>query len=70
MKGLILPFKYEYGHIADGAGKTIIHAERNSLITPLNPCDRDDILKLVVVLLNEAFEYDKADRILKMLHDQ
>lgn len=69
MKGLILPFKYEYGHIADGTGKVILYAERNSLVTPLNPCDRDNILKLVTVLLNEAFEYDKADRILKYLND-
>lgn len=67
MKGLTLPFKYEGGVIVDGAGKTVIQAERNSLVTPLNPCDRDNILKLTCVLLNEAFEYDKADRILKSL---
>ena len=65
MKNLTLPFKYESGIIVDGAGKPVIESNRNSLETPLNPCDRDNILKLTVILLNEAFEYDKADRILK-----
>lgn len=67
MKGLTLPFKYEGGVIVDGAGKTVIHAERNSLETSLNPCDRDNILKLTVELLNKSFEYDEADRILNRL---
>ena len=68
MKNLTLPFKYQYGVIVDGSGKTVMEAERNSLETPLSPCDRDNILKLTVELLNKAFEYDEADRILKRLN--
>jgi len=64
MINLTLPFKYECGVIVDGSGKTIIEANRNSLTTPLGPASRDAILKLTCILLNEAFEYDKADRIL------
>lgn len=64
LKGLTLPVKYQYGVITDANGKTIIKAERNRLETPLNPSGRDAILQLVCTLLNESFEYDKADKIL------
>lgn len=67
MKNLTLPFKYQYGIIVDGAGKPIMEANRNSLQTPLNPADRDNILKLTVKLLNKAYEYDEADRFINKL---
>lgn len=67
LKGLTIPFRYEGGVIVDGSGKEVIKANRNSLETPLGPAGRDAILQLVCVLLNEAFEYDKAAQILKKL---
>lgn len=67
LKGLSIPFKYEGGVIVDGAGKEVIKANRNSLETPLGPAGRDAILHLTCVLLNEAFEYDKAAQILRKL---
>lgn len=67
LKGLTLPLSYTGGVIVDAMGKTILEANRNSLETSLGPAGRDAILKLVCVLLNESFEYDKADRILKNL---
>lgn len=67
LQGLTLPFKYEHGQIVDGAGKPVIKANRNSNESPVSPAGRDALLKLTVVLLNEAFEYDKADSILKKL---
>lgn len=67
LEGLTLPFQYAQGQIIDGAGKPIIKANRNSLETPLNPYGRDAILQLVCHLLNESFEYSKADLILSKL---
>lgn len=66
LQGLTLPFKYEGGAIIDGAGKTVIMANRENS-SPISPAGRDGLLQLVVVLLNEAFEYDKAVQILKKL---
>lgn len=62
--GLTLPLTIKEGEIVDGTGKPIIMANRNSLETPLNPAGRDAILVLTCHLLNEAFQYDNADRIL------
>lgn len=67
LKGLTIPFRYEGGVILDGSGKEVIKANRNSLETPLGPAGRDAILQLTCVLLNEAFEYDKASQILRKL---
>lgn len=67
LKGLTLPLIYEGGVINDGAGKTVLKAERNSLESPLNPAGRDAILKLACYLLNESFQYDKAHAILSKL---
>lgn len=67
LKGLTLPLRYEGGVIVDGAGKEVIKANRNSLETSLNPTGRDALLQLTCELLNEAFEYDKANMILKKL---
>lgn len=67
LKNLILPLRYESGVIVDATGKEIIKANRNSLETPLTPCGRDAILQLACILLNESFEYDKAERILSKL---
>ncbi len=67
LSGLHLPLRYEGGTIKDGTGKTIIKAERDGNITPLQPVGRDAILALCCVLLNEAFEYDKAQRVLSKL---
>lgn len=65
--GLFIPFRYEDGVIVDGAGKTVIKAERDSNKTPLAPYQRDALLKLVCELLNESMQYDHADNILKKL---
>lgn len=67
LKGLSLPLRYEGGVILDGSGKEIIKANRNSLETSLNPAGRDAILQLACCLLNQAFEYDQADTILRIL---
>lgn len=67
LKGLTIPLRYEGGVIIDGAGKEIIKANRNSLETSLCPAGRDAILKLACELLNKAFEYDEADKILSKL---
>lgn len=67
LSGLTLPLKYEGDVIVDANGKTVIKAERNSLITPLNPTGRDAILKLACELLNKSMQYDEAARILKSL---
>jgi len=66
-KGLTLPISYKEGNIVDGMGKVIVTSERNSLITPLNPTGREAILQVIVVLLNDAFQYDQIDQILKKL---
>lgn len=70
MKGLTLPFKYEFGVIVDGSGRQVLSANRNSLETPLNPTDRDNLLKLACILLNEAFQDDKAERILQAIYNR
>lgn len=67
LKGLTLPFKYKSGQIYDGAGKVVIQANRDASTSPISGAGRDAILKLTVELLNEAFEHDKADRLLKKL---
>lgn len=67
LSGLTLPLKYESGQIVDGAGKTIIKANRTSGETPLLPAGRDAILKLACELLNNSFEHCQADTILKKL---
>lgn len=67
LKNLTLPLSYSSGTIVDGSGQTIIKANRDSNTTPLHPYQRDAILKLVCELLNEAFQYDKADLLLKKL---
>lgn len=67
LKNLSLPLRYSGGVIVDGSGKTVIEANRNSLETPLSPAGRDALLMLACELLNESFEHDKADRILKKL---
>lgn len=67
LNGLTLPLKYQGGVIVDGAGKTIMEAERNSLITPLNSTGRDAILQLACELINRAMQHDEADKILKSL---
>lgn len=66
-EGLTLPLQFKNGRIIDGAGQIIIEANRNANTTPLSPAGRDAILELTVALLNEAFEHDKADRLLKKL---
>ena len=66
-ENLILPLKYQDGVIVDGAGKTIIKANRESGETPLTPYGRDAILKLACELLNKSFEFDEATIILKRL---
>jgi hypothetical protein len=65
LHGLTFPLSIKEGEIVDGTGKPIILANRNSLETPLNPTGRDAILIVICFLLNEAFEYDKIDQILK-----
>lgn len=65
LKGLTHPLKIQGGVIVDATGKPVIEVIRNSLQTPLTPTGRDAILVLTCQLLNEAFEYDKADMILK-----
>lgn len=67
LERLTLPLKHEGGCIKDATGKIIICANRDANETPLSPGGRDAMLKLTVELLNEAFEYDKADMILKKL---
>lgn len=65
LNGLTLPLSVQSGSIVDATGKPIIHANRNSNETPLSPVGRDAIIYLACTLLNEAFQYDKADQILK-----
>ena len=67
LENLITPFNYSDGCIVDGHGRVIIKANRDANTTPLAPYQRDAVLKLAAVLLNEAFMYDKADQILKEL---
>ncbi len=67
LKGMTLPVKYDGGKIVDGSGKTIIKAEREGSETPLPPTGRDALLQVLVILINEAFEYDRVDRLLKKL---
>lgn len=67
LENLVLPLKYQDGTIQDGAGRTIIKANRDSNTTPLVPYQRDAILKLACELLNRSFQYDEADKILKSL---
>lgn len=65
--GLVLPVKYHQGTIVDASGKRLVKAERNVNETPLSPAGRDALLKVLVVLLNEASKDDTIDRILKKL---
>lgn len=68
LAGLTLPLKFNSGNIVDGEGKIIMRANRDANTTPpLSPGGRDAMLKLATELLNEAFQYDKADHILKRL---
>jgi hypothetical protein len=64
LKGLTHPLKIKEGVIVDATGKPVIEVNRNSLETPLNPAGRDALLALTCALLNESFEYDKADILL------
>lgn len=64
LKGLTRPLKIKEGVIVDATGKAIIEVNRNSLETPLNSAGRDALLALTCALLNECFEYDKADILL------
>lgn len=64
LKGLTHPLKIKEGIITDATGKPIIEVTRNSLETPLNSAGRDALLVLICMLLNESFEYDKADILL------
>jgi hypothetical protein len=67
LRGLMLPLKFDSGRIMDAAGKTVIRANRDANTTPLSPVGRDAILALACKLLNDAFTYDHADRILNEL---
>lgn len=67
LKGLTLPLTIKEGEIVDATGKPVLMANRNSLETPLNSSGRDAILALTCKLLNDAFTYDHADRILNEL---
>ena len=67
LNGLTLPLSIKEGEIVDAKGKPVLMANRNSLETPLNPSGRDAILQLTCKLLNDAFQYDHADRILQAL---
>jgi hypothetical protein len=52
IKNLKLPIKVISGEICDANGKSIIKANRDSSTTPLQPTERDDLLKLIVKLVN------------------
>lgn len=67
LKNITLPFAYSHGTIIDGSGNTIIKANRDANSTPLLPYQRDAILKVCVELLNEAFQDDKVEQILKIV---
>lgn len=67
LNGLTLPLSIKNGDIVDATGKPVIMANRNSLETPLNTAGRDALLALTCKLLNDAFHYDHADRILTEL---
>lgn len=67
LKGLILPLIYKSGAIIDGAGKIVIEANSEIGESTLYPAGRDALLRLAVELLNESFQYDKADIVLKKL---
>lgn len=53
-KNLFLPLKYEYGMIVDRHGDVVIKANREAGTTPLNPSERDDLLKITTQVLNWA----------------
>lgn len=67
LDGLSLPLRYEYGVIKDGSGRKILEANREGGQTPLSPAGRDALLKIVCELLNEGFEHDKINQLLKIL---
>jgi hypothetical protein len=62
---LTTPFKFKDGGIVDGFHNVLISADQSA--GTLLKEERDALLELVVVLLNESFQYDKADQILRKL---
>jgi hypothetical protein len=67
LEGLSLPLHYSGGVIKDGSGQTILEANRETGKTPLSPAGRDMLLKIVCELLNESFEHDQINQLIKKL---